>query len=111
VAESPVTWLSVPEVAERLDVTPTKVRQFLEERFVLGSRRNGTLQIPLSLVEGGLLSELPGTITVLIDGGFSDDESLDWLLADNPALGVTPVAALREGRKKEVRRVAQSLAV
>jgi len=106
-----VTWLSVPEAAEHLDVTPTKVRQFLEERFVLGTRRNGTLQIPLSLVEGGLLNELPGTATVLIDGGFSDDEALDWLLADNPALGVTPVAALREGRKKEVRRLAQGLAV
>jgi len=111
VSETAVTWLSVPEAAERLEVTPTKVRQFLEERFVLGSRRNGTLQIPLSLVEGGLIHELPGTVTVLIDGGFLDDETLDWLLADNPTLGVTPVAALRAGRKKEVRRLAQSLAV
>jgi hypothetical protein len=30
---------------------------------------------------------------------------------ENPALGTTPLDALSQGRKKEVRRLAQSLAV
>jgi hypothetical protein len=63
------------------------------------------------LLTAGPLKDLPGTITVLLDGGFSDDDALDWLMEENPALGTTPLDALGHGRKKEVRRLAQSLAV
>lgn len=92
-------------------MTPTKVRQLLEERLLLGSRRTGILLIPEVLVDGGTLKELPGTATLLMDGGFSAEEALDWLIAENDELGTSPVAALRQGRKKEVRRIAQGLAV
>jgi hypothetical protein len=111
VTETPSGWLPVPDVAERLGTTPTKVRQLLEERLLLGSRRNGVLLIPEVMVEGGTLKELPGTATLLMDGGFSPDEALDWLIEDNEELGGSPIAALRQGRKKEVRRIAQGLAV
>lgn len=104
-------WLSVPDAAERLEVTPTKVRQWVEEKFLLGSRRTGVFLIPEILVEGGLLKELPGTATVLLDGGFGEDEALDWLLEHHEVLAMSPVEALRMGRKKEVRRLAQGLAV
>ena len=67
--------------------------------------------IPLVLVEPELLSkDLPGTITLLIDGGFSEDGALDWLLDEHDALGMSPVDALRLGKKTEVRRLAQALA-
>jgi hypothetical protein len=46
-----------------------------------------------------------------MDGGFTSEEALDWLIEDNEELGASPVAALRQGRKKEVRRIAQGLAV
>jgi hypothetical protein len=47
---------------------------------------------------------------VLHDAGYSDDEALNWMLADNELLGgVAPVDALLAGRKAEVRRVAQAL--
>lgn len=105
-------WLSVPEVAEKLEITPSKVRQLLDERALLGSRRHGALLIPAALVtEGQLVPDLPGTITVLLDGGFSDDGALDWLLEPHEALGCSPVDALLAGRKKELRRLAQTLAV
>lgn len=104
-------WVSVPDAAEQWNTSPTKVRQLLEERVLLGSRRNGVLQIPQALLSAGPLKDLPGTITVLLDGGFSDDDALDWLIDENPALGTTPLDALGQGRKKEVRRLAQSLAV
>ena len=101
----------MPDAAERLGLTPTKVRQLLEERLLLGSRQTGILLIPEVLVDGGTLKELPGTATLLMDGGFSAEEALDWLIAENDELGTSPVAALRQGRKKEVRRIAQGLAV
>lgn len=104
-------WWPVPDVADYLGITPTKVRQLLEERLLLGSRRSGVLLIPRKLVEGGVLKELPGTATLLMDGGFSLDETLDWLLGDNDEIGTAPIDALRAGRKKEVRRIAQGLAV
>jgi hypothetical protein len=111
VTATPSSWLAVPDVAERLGTTPTKVRQLLEERLLLGSRRTGVLLIPEVMVEGGTLNELPGTATLLLDGGFSLDEALDWLIEDSEELGASPIAALRQGRKKEVRRIAQGLAV
>lgn len=111
VTDQSATWVSVPDAAEQWQTTPTKVRQFLEERVLLGTRRNGLLQIPQVLLTAGPVKDLPGTITVLLDGGFSDDDALDWLMEENPALGTTPLDALGHGRKKEVRRLAQSLAV
>lgn len=111
VTDTSSEWWPVPDVAEYLGITPTKVRQLLEERLLLGSRRSGVLLVPRKLVEGGVLSELPGTATLLMDGGFSLDATLDWLLGDNDELGVPPIDALRAGRKKEVRRIAQGLAV
>ena len=105
-------WLSVPEVAERLGVTPSKVRQFVQERQLAGSRKTGVFLIPELLLDPErLMKDLPGTITVLIDGGFSDDDALDWLLGQHDVLGVSPVEALRLGKKAEVRRLAQALAV
>ena len=47
---------------------------------------------------------------MLSDAGFSDAEALEWLLDEEESLGTTPIAALRAGRKAEVRRVAQALA-
>lgn len=111
VTETASGWISVPDAAERLGLTPTKVRQLLEERLLLGSRRTGILLIPEVLVDGGTLKELPGTATLLMDGGFSAEEALAWLIEENDELGTSPVAALRQGRKKEVRRIAQGLAV
>ena len=51
-----------------------------------------------------------GTVTLLADVGFADDEAVEWMLEVEPSLGTSPIAALRAGRKAEVRRVAQALA-
>ncbi|MBD3753871.1 MAG: hypothetical protein IE935_15980 [Micrococcales bacterium] len=58
----------------------------------------------------GPLPSLRGTIIVLHDVGFSDDEAIDWMLTLDDTIGVAPIEALRAGRKSEVRRVAQTLA-
>jgi hypothetical protein len=105
-------WLSVPEVADRLGVTPTKVRQFVQERQLAGSRHTGVFLIPEVLLDPErVMKDLPGTITVLIDGGFTEEDALEWVLSEHDVLKVSPVEALRLGKKAEVRRLAQALAV
>jgi len=49
-------------------------------------------------------------VIALQDAGFSDDEVIDWLLAEEDTLGRTPIAALLDGHKSEVRRIARTLA-
>jgi hypothetical protein len=104
-------WLTLAEVGERIDESVGRVRRLLDERHLIASRRDGVLKVPAGfLLEGHPLSSLRGTLFVLHDAGFSDDEAIDWLLAPEESIGVAPLEALRAGRKTEVRRVAQALA-
>lgn len=83
----------------------------LDEHQLLASRRFGAPRVPsVFLVDGAPISSLRGTIIVLQDAGFSDDEAIDWLLSPEESIGLPPIDALRAGRKSEVRRVAASLA-
>ena len=54
---------------------------------------------------------LPGTITVLRDGGFEDAELLAWLFAEDDSLPGRPIDHLRRGQRGEVRRRALALAL
>jgi hypothetical protein len=105
------TWLTVPDLAERLDLTPSRVRRLIEDRQLLAVRRDGVLSVPeVFLDEEGPLPELRGTAILLADSGYTNDEAMNWLLEEDDSLGVAPIDALRAGRKAEVRRVAQALA-
>jgi hypothetical protein len=109
-AAAGTTWLTLPELVELLGVPPGKVRRLLEERVLLGIRVDGVLRVPSEfIVDGEPLGDLRGTLVVLTDAGFTDEECMNWLLNDENSLGTTPVAALKSGRKAEVRRVAQAL--
>ena len=104
-------WLTVPDLVELLGQTPSRIRRLIDDRHLLARRVDGVLKVPsLFLRDGAPLPELHGTANVLSDAGFSDAEALDWLLDEEDSLGTTPIAALRAGRKAEVRRVAQALA-
>jgi hypothetical protein len=104
-------WLTLPEAAERLAVDVTKVRQLLREHKLVGVRRDGVLQVPAAFVQDfAVLKGLPGTLTVLADCGFSDDEALRWLFTPDDSLPGSPVQALVENRGTEVKRRAQALA-
>lgn len=109
------TWLTLPDVAERLGLTLSRVRELVREYHLLATPRedDGTLQVPESFLikgEEGMeaIPTLRGTILVLTDAGLTDDEVMRWLLSDNDELGETPINALRDGRKTLVRRVAQT---
>ncbi|ROS73005.1 Rv2175c family DNA-binding protein [Cellulomonas sp. PhB143] len=125
-------WITVPDLAEALGTTPSRARSVVSDRRVVGVRRGerSTFQIPARFVvtrhedsvaagqaradtEGDprpvVLSSLAGTIAVLTDLRFTDEEILLWLFTPDDALGTSPVDALLAGRKSEVRRVAQTL--
>lgn len=104
-------WVTVPDAADQLGVDVTKVRQFLRERKFIGVRSDGVIQIPaLFIRDGAVLKGLPGTLTLLADAGFSDDEALRWLFTADDSLPGSPVQALVENRGTEVKRRAQALA-
>jgi hypothetical protein len=95
-----------------MNLSPGKVHRLLEERALLGVRVDGIMKIPaLFLVEDQPQGDLRGTAVVLLDGGYSDEEAVAWLLTDEDSLGQSPIDALRAGRKSAVRRVAQILAL
>ena len=106
-----VTWVTIPDVADRLGVKVSQVHRLIEERNLLARRIEGVVRVPeLFLGEGEPLRELRGTILLLLDDGFTEVEAMDWLLEEEDSLGTSPILALRDGRKREVRRVAQALA-
>ncbi|RXR23155.1 DNA-binding protein [Oerskovia turbata] len=125
-------WLTLPDLAEVLGTDMTQARKIAQDRRVVGVKRGerSSFQVPAAFVvpahlanpanakpapenpdEGRqvVLMSLQGTIALLTDFGFSDVEILEWLFSPDEALGTTPMAALRAGRKAEVRRVAQAL--
>lgn len=103
-------WLTVPDLVELLDLSQSRVRRLIEDKHLLAVRRDNVLSVPaVFLRDNEPLHELRGTLFVLGDSGFSDDEAMDWLLTEDESLGVSPIEALRSGRKTEVRRVAQAL--
>jgi hypothetical protein len=112
VEETPAAeWLTMPDLVEVLDVPLGRVRRLIDEHYLVGSRRGGVFAVPsVFIVDGHPLSSLRGTIIVLQDAGFTDDELIDWLLEDDESLGRSPIAALLDGHKSAVRRLARTLA-
>ncbi|GHJ29032.1 MULTISPECIES: Rv2175c family DNA-binding protein [Streptomyces] len=107
-------WLTLPDVAERLGVEVTRVRQLVKEGQLIAVRRgeNRVLQVPEEFIgDGKIVKGLVGTLTLLKDDGFSDEEMLEWLFTPDPSLPGTPAQALSENRGTEVKRRAQALAV
>lgn len=106
-----IRWLTVPDLVEVLGVGVSRVRRLIEDRSLLASRVDGVWRVPeLFIRDGEPMPELRGTLILLADSGFSDDEAMHWLLSEEESLGTSPINALRSGRKAEVRRVAQALA-
>ncbi len=103
--------MTIPEIAERYGMKLSQVHRLIEERALLARRIDGVVRVPDAFLgETEPLRELRGTILLLLDAGFSEEEAIGWLVTEEDSLGTSPIAALRAGRKSEVRRVAQALA-
>ena len=104
-------WLTLPDVAQRLGVEVTRVRQLLRDNQLLAVRRgeNNALHVPAAfLVDDHTVKGLTGTLTLLHDAKFTEVEAVRWLFAADDTLPGTPIQALRENRGTEVRRRAQA---
>lgn len=106
-------WLTLPDAAELLDVETSRVRRLIDEGELLAVRRGDPVvrSVPAEmLVDGQIAPHLAGTITVLRDAGFSDEEMLVWLFTEDESLPGRPIDQLRAGQRGEVRRRAQAMA-
>lgn len=118
-AETPLedlvgSWLTVPDIAERLGIPLSSVRKLIEDRELLSSRigERKVVAVPAQFLEEDVFRHLRGTFTVLADGGLNDAEILRWLFTPDETLriGGTPVDNLAAGFKTEVRRRAMEQA-
>lgn len=104
-----IDWLDADQVAAELSMLPKQVSQLVQERRLIGVRRNGVWYVPAAFVaDGAVVKGLPGTIVLLGDAGYSPAEAIDWLFADDDTLPGSPIQALRDNRGKEVHRRAQA---
>lgn len=113
VLDPEVEVLPLPDVAERLGLPVTKVRQALRDGQLVAIRRAGILYVPAVFLtdDGVIVKGLPGTITVLADAGFSPDEMVRWLFTADDSLPGRPIDQLRATGAREVKRRAQALAL
>jgi hypothetical protein len=88
------------------------VKQLLRDRkLVAVIRPNGERSVPAAFLDGPqIVKGLCGTLTVLFDCGFDEEEALRWLFTADETLPGTPIAALSARRGTEVNRRAQALA-
>jgi hypothetical protein len=106
-----VAVLPVADVAQLLSVAVSRVHQMVRDGLLLSVRRDGTACVPSDFFDGRApVKGLSGTIVLLRDGGYGDADILRWLFADDPSLPGSPIAALRAGRHREVKRRAQAMA-
>jgi hypothetical protein len=106
----PADWIALPDIAQRLEVPVTRVRQMLRDHHLLAVRRDGVLRVPAELVAGPtVLKHLPGILTLLYDAGYNDQEALGWLYTADDTLPGTPAGALNGPLATEVKRRAQAL--
>ena len=103
------TWVTIPDIAERLGIRLVEARRLVEDRELLSHRvgERRVVAVPAGFLDDdGPLPALRGTFTVLADGGMSDVEIIRWLHTHDETLPVagTPLDAIRAGFKTEVRR-------
>jgi uncharacterized protein len=105
-----VEVVPLPEVAERLGQPVTRVHQLIRDGHLLALRRDGVLGVPTAFfADTAIVKGLPGTITLLRDAGYQEDEILRWLFTPDDSLPGMPIDALRGDRGREVKRRAQAM--
>ena len=107
--------MTVPECAEALGVSLSRVRELLNDRNLVATRRgeNNAVYLPAGQIMDGegaryVLATVRGTVMVLADLGYSDDDIVTWLVSPHEELEGSPLDALRSGQRAHVRRLAQT---
>ena len=106
--------LTLDQVAQRLGVSPNRVRTLIRDHNLLAASRGGEAVVP-ALFFGddgstGLAKHFEGLVTILLDGGYTRDEALEWFFTVQDDLGMHPAQALHTHAAREVIRRAQAQA-
>jgi hypothetical protein len=110
VTAGPAAWVNLPDVADRLDLSISKVNQMIRDGHLLAVRRDGVRVVPAELIENDtVLKHLPGVLTLLRDAGYNDEEAIRWLYEPDKALDGNAATGLGGDRAREVKRRAQAL--
>jgi hypothetical protein len=110
VTAGPTGWINLPDVAEKLGVTVSKVHQMIRDGALLAVKHDGVRVVPAELVANStVLKHLPGVLTLLHDAGYNDEEVLRWLYAPDEGLDGSAAVGLGGPRAREVKRRAQAL--
>lgn len=98
--------LPLPEVADKLGISVTRVHQMLRDHQLLALRRDGVAGVPEIFFDpaGGVTKHLPGLITVMKDAKYTDEEILEWIFTDDDSLPGKPIEALHGPLAREVIR-------
>lgn len=108
-ADEPV--LDLPAVSDRLGVSIGRTRTLIADHHVLGVSRDGEPVVPeVFFDDEGIAKHLTGLIAVLLDGGFTRDEAMEWLFTVQDDIGEHPARALHGHSAREMIRRAQALA-
>ncbi|MDO4259883.1 MAG: Rv2175c family DNA-binding protein [Actinomycetaceae bacterium] len=108
--------LSYDEAGARLGIDGRRIKQLVRDRILFSVKDgSGRPAIPAYLITEGEngpepLFNLPGTLTLLADGGFSPEEAVAWLHTPHEELGSTPMEALLNGLHHRVNTIASALA-
>jgi hypothetical protein len=110
VAADPAAWIPLPDIADKLDVSVSKVNQMVRDGELLAVKREGIRVVPAELVANStVLKHLPGVLTLLRDAGYNDEEALRWLYTPEEDLDGNAAVGLGGPRAREVKRRAQAL--
>jgi hypothetical protein len=102
--------LTLTEVAERMGIGPTGVRDLVRSGQLLSLSTDDGARVPAEQLDGDqLVKHLVPVLRLLRDAGYSDDEALRWLTTADDSLPGTPLQALHENRATEIKRRAQAL--
>ncbi|CAM2969256.1 Rv2175c family DNA-binding protein [Prescottella defluvii] len=107
-----ISLLQLADVSKQMGLVVTQVHQLLRDREMIAVRRDSVLGVPEAFFgdDGQPVRFLAGLIRVLKDGGYEDEEILQWLFTEDDSLPGTPVDALHGDLAREVVRRAQSMA-
>ncbi len=113
VLDPDVEVLTLAEVGQLLGLGPSRVHQMLRDGQLLALRRHDEVVVPTAFLAPGeqaaVVKGLVGTVTLLRDAGYADEEILRWLFTADETLPGRPIEALRSNRGREVKRRAQAM--
>lgn len=108
-------FLDQRQAATKLGVTPSRIKQLWAENVLLKVMIDRKPHVPAACFAKGPNGWIPlesvrGTVTMLLDAGFSTEEATAWMMETHDGLDNTPLQLLAQNRVREVRNAILPLA-